>query len=94
MLILSQLNAPHPCTRSSLSNLTSRTLPVMQGLLFPGTAAFLSGKRFCIDGAALIFQPADGGEAVIGEGVAKVPELPSWLQSPKVGNGNGAPLAY
>ena len=56
------------------------------GFLYPGTAAFSSGKRFCIDGAALVFYPADGSEAVIGEGPtggAKLRELPSWLQAPK-----------
>ena len=54
------------------------------GFLFPGTAAFLSGKRYCIDGAALVFVPADGSERVYGEGTAKPPELPSWLQPPKI----------
>jgi len=53
------------------------------GILFPGTPAALSGKRYCIDGAALVFKPNDGGELVIGEGVAKAPELPSWLQPPQ-----------
>mmetsp|Transcript_13179 Transcript_13179/g.33776 ORF Transcript_13179/g.33776 Transcript_13179/m.33776 type:complete len:220 (-) Transcript_13179:590-1249(-) len=37
------------------------------GFLFPGTAAFLSGKRYCIDGAALVFQPADGSSPILGE---------------------------
>lgn len=55
------------------------------GYLFPGTPAFLTGKRYCIDGAALIFEPSDGGPVVKGEGEVRAPELPSWLQPPPVG---------
>uniref|UniRef100_A0A7S0LST9 Peptide-methionine (R)-S-oxide reductase n=1 Tax=Coccolithus braarudii TaxID=221442 RepID=A0A7S0LST9_9EUKA len=55
------------------------------GLLFQGTPAALTGKRYCIDGAALVFEPSDGGEAVIGAAPSRQPELPSWLQPPKVG---------
>jgi len=29
------------------------------GFLFPGTPAFVSGKRYCIDGAALVFAPKE-----------------------------------
>ena len=61
------------------------------GKVFRGTPAEVSGKRFCIDGAALVFQPADGGEFVSGDGLTKrrysAPkevELPAWLQPPKV----------
>ena len=61
------------------------------GKVFRGTPAEVSGKRFCIDGAALVFQPADGGESVSGDGLTKrrysAPkevELPAWLQPPKV----------
>ena len=32
---------------------------------------------------------ADGSAAVLGEGIVKDPELPSWLQPPKVGNSYG-----
>lgn len=60
------------------------------GLLFPGTPAALTGKRYCIDGAALVFKPADGSPIVLGEGEVKEPELPSWLQPPKVGGAGGA----
>eukprot|EP00536_Pseudo-nitzschia_multiseries_P006062 jgi/Psemu1/192267/e_gw1.125.114.1 len=37
------------------------------GYLFVGTPAAESGKRFCIDGAALVFEPSDGGERVVGD---------------------------
>ena len=64
------------------------------GLLFPGAPAALSGKRYCIDGAALAFKPADGSEVVLGEAVKqKEPELPSWLQPPKVGGGYGVSVS-
>ena len=58
------------------------------GLLFPGTMAALTGKRFCIDGTSLYFEAADGSARVSGESKpyskpADV-ELPSWLQPPPV----------
>ena len=59
----------------------------LDGFLFPGTPAFASGKRFCIDGAALVFVPANGAPRVSGEAPFKgaaSPELPSWLQPPKI----------
>ena len=37
------------------------------GYLFVNTPAFFSGKRFCIDGAALIFKSQDGNEEVRGD---------------------------
>ncbi|KAG7361612.1 methionine-R-sulfoxide reductase [Nitzschia inconspicua] len=37
------------------------------GFLFVGTPAAQTGKRFCIDGAALLFQPADGSPEVVGD---------------------------
>ena len=52
------------------------------GYLFVGTPAFATGKRFCIDGAALVFHP-DEGEAVRGD-VSKSKEMPSWLQPPEI----------
>lgn len=62
------------------------------GALFPGTPAAKTGKRYCIDGAALIFLPSDGAEAVSGDGLTKrrysrpdEVELPKWLQPPRVG---------
>ena len=37
------------------------------GFIFVGTPAAETGKRFCIDGAALVFKPADGGPEIIGD---------------------------
>jgi peptide-methionine (R)-S-oxide reductase len=61
------------------------------GKAFRGTPAFESGLRYCIDGAALVFQPAGGGAPVSGDGLSRRRyerpadvELPSWLQPPKV----------
>ena len=61
------------------------------GKAFRGTPAFESGLRYCIDGAALVFQPAGGGAPVSGDGLSRRHyerpadvELPSWLQPPKV----------
>ncbi|VEU43367.1 unnamed protein product [Pseudo-nitzschia multistriata] len=44
------------------------------GFLFVGTPAAESGKRFCIDGSALVFKPSGDGEEVIGD------EIPSRVQ--------------
>ncbi|KAL1508141.1 hypothetical protein AB1Y20_007728 [Prymnesium parvum] len=58
----------------------------LDGFLFPGTPAFASGKRFCIDGAALVFTPSDGGAPVVGDSPPPAPqEMPAWLTPPKVG---------
>jgi peptide methionine sulfoxide reductase MsrB len=58
------------------------------GFLFVGTPAFSSGKRYCIDGAALIFQPAQAGEPDVRGDIPKritaPKELPSWLLPPKI----------
>ena len=37
------------------------------GYLFVGTPAFTSGKRFCIDGGALVFHPSNGDPDVRGD---------------------------
>ena len=37
------------------------------GWIYRGTSAAKTGKRYCIDGAALIFKPEDGGEDVFGD---------------------------
>lgn len=56
------------------------------GFLFVGTPAFKSGKRYCVDGAALVFKPDDGSEDVIGDTVPtkRVGELPDFLKGPKI----------
>lgn len=41
------------------------------GKIFVGTEAFVTGKRFCIDGVALSFEPENGDEAVRGDIPAK-----------------------
>lgn len=57
----------------------------LDGALFPGTPAFASGKRYCIDGSALVFYPADGGKPVLGEFDPGAPrELPAWAQPPGI----------
>ena len=67
----------------------------MDGALFPGTPAAVSGKRFCIDGGALAFRPSDGGPVVYGEAPAAKPvELPAWLQPPKVSGSSEYRRAY
>eukprot|EP00978_Attheya_sp_CCMP212_P003096 scaffold6333_cov61-Attheya_sp.AAC.3 len=37
------------------------------GWRFVATPAFKTGKRFCIDGAALVFKPESGGKDVVGD---------------------------
>lgn len=59
----------------------------LDGKLFVGTPAFKSGKRFCIDGAALIFKPADGSAEVYGDTAPPTKpasSLPSFLEPPKI----------
>jgi peptide-methionine (R)-S-oxide reductase len=60
------------------------------GLLFPGTMAMVTGKRFCIDGTALVFEPSTSGSMrVSGEPPPAVNspadvQLPAWLQPPPI----------
>ncbi len=56
------------------------------GFIYVGTPAFETGKRFCVDGAALIFKPKDGSEDVFGDlsPPQKKNELPDFLQPPKI----------
>lgn len=56
------------------------------GFLFVGTPAFLSGKRYCIDGAALVFQPSSGEAEVAGDKspATKEQSMPDWLAPPKI----------
>lgn len=37
------------------------------GWVYVGTQASKTGQRFCIDGAALVFKPKDGGDQVFGD---------------------------
>jgi len=63
------------------------------GFLFVNTPAFKTGKRYCIDGAALVFKPNDGSESVYGDTPppAESNDLPSFLQPPKI---NTRPVDY
>lgn len=53
------------------------------GYLFVGTEAFATGERYCIDGAALIFYPADGSDPVRGD-LPQTKETPAWLEPPSI----------
>ena len=50
------------------------------GFLFVGSPAFQSGKRFCIDGSALVFQPSNGEAEVIGDRSPPPKAAPQWLE--------------
>jgi len=54
------------------------------GFLFPGTPAFVTGKRYCIDGAALLFVPREQKGGSDGELEMVRGDLP-----PKNGGGRG-----
>ena len=56
------------------------------GFVYVGTPAFTSGKRFCVDGAALIFKPKDGSEDVFGDfpPPPSKKDLPEFLSPPKI----------
>ena len=57
----------------------------LDGALFPGTAAAVSGQRYCVDGSATVFYPADGSTPVRGEFDPQKPrELPAWAQPPGI----------
>lgn len=58
----------------------------LDGAFFPRTRAAETGMRYCIDGAALVFVPADGSTPVSGDLPAKpIPgPLPSWLLPPPI----------
>lgn len=50
----------------------------MDGWIFQGTPAAESGKRFCIDGSALVFEPSDGNPSVIGDLYPEKPARPEF----------------
>ena len=57
------------------------------GMLFVNTPAFKSGKRHCVDGAALVFKPADGSTEVFGDtspASTKSSGLQNFLEPPKI----------
>jgi peptide methionine sulfoxide reductase MsrB len=58
------------------------------GYLFVGTPAFVTGKRLCIDGSALIFHPEDvnpQGDATDVRGDKQKPQTtPDWLKPPEI----------
>ena len=54
------------------------------GFLFVGSPAFHSGKRFCIDGSALVFQPSNGEAEVIGDRSPPPKATPQWLEPPTI----------
>jgi peptide-methionine (R)-S-oxide reductase len=60
------------------------------GFLFQGTEAAVTGQRFCIDGAALVFYPSsadtDDASALRGDIPAKngSPTMPSFLEPPPI----------
>ena len=57
----------------------------LDGALFPGTPAAVSGQRYCVDGSATVFYPADGSAPVRGEFDPQKPrELPAWAQPPGI----------
>ena len=56
------------------------------GFIYVNTPAFVSGKRFCVDGAALVFKPSDGSEDVFGDlpPPKKDTIMPDFLSPPKI----------
>lgn len=57
------------------------------GFLFAGTSAALTGKRFCIDGGALVFEPDEPSaesKKLRGDIPAPPKPLPNFLESPRI----------
>lgn len=54
------------------------------GKVYLNTPAFDTGLRHCIDGAALVFKPADGSEDVLGDTPPPKRQEPSFLMPPKI----------
>lgn len=53
----------------------------LDGMQFPGTRAKKTGRRYCINGAGLVFFPADGSAACSGEAPVK-DAVEYWEQKP------------
>lgn len=54
------------------------------GFLFVGTEAFKTGKRYCIDGAALVFETEDGSSPSVRGDIAATPKEPDWMNPPQI----------
>jgi len=57
------------------------------GKLFVNTPAFRSGRRYCIDGAALVFKPSDKSEDIVGDAAPEIGKkrgLSDFLQPPTI----------
>jgi len=57
------------------------------GFVYVNTPAFSTGKRFCVDGAALIFKPKDGSDDVFGDlppPASSTNNMPEFLTPPKI----------
>lgn len=54
------------------------------GFLFVGSEAQKTGKRFFIDGTALVFEPESGEPSLRGDAPKPIDKGPSWLDPPTI----------
>ena len=54
------------------------------GKLFPNTPAFMTGKRYCVNGWALTFSPSDSSSVVRGDADPPPKKAPSWMEPPAI----------